>query len=174
MEYQIPDMIGEPIQAWRTWFVVPENGTSGELRLQSIIYGKLWEPKTIHEAECRALTNPDRDLPSLSKHEAPEEGHNCGIYAVNTPEQVDRYYRDPTYRVREGFMEIWRVRGIVALWGKIIEGDKGYRAQYAYPVRIEVPRYIKGRELHLSPREVQIGLEHYCEVEIIDDTLRAI
>jgi hypothetical protein len=165
MKFQVPDMVGEPIKAWRIWFVVPENKTSGELRLQSIVYGKLWEPKKIQKAHCHGIMVP-------THHEAPEEGHSCGIYAVKTHEEVDKYYRDPAYKARTNWMEIWRVVGQVAMWGKIVEGDRGYRAQYAYPTKIQIPRTVKGREQHLTAREVQIALEHYCETEIIEDTLR--
>jgi hypothetical protein len=167
MKYQVPDQVGDPIHAWRIWFVVPEHRTSGELRLQSIVYGKLWEPKVIVKASCRAsITHED--------HEAPSADHKCGIYAVKTSEEAHRYYRDPTYKARTEWMEIWKVIGQVALWGKVIEGENGYRAQYAYPVKLMIPRILKGREMHLTAREVQTGLAHYCDTEIVEDTLRVI
>jgi hypothetical protein len=64
------------------------------------------------------------------------------------------------------------VIGEVGLWGKIVPGKDGFRAQYAYPLRLQVPKQIKGRDQHLSAKEVVIGLEHYgCEIELTDDVL---
>jgi hypothetical protein len=171
MQYIVPDVIGEPVVAWRTWFVVPEHKTSGALRLQSIVYGDIWEPRVEHEAECRPGTSRVYDS-EKSIHVAPDDEHSCGIYAVDTPEQVDAYYRSGGYTARYEWMEIWRVVGTVAMWGKIVPGSNGYRSQYAYPKMIQVPKRIKGRLQHLSATEVVSALEHYdCDVELMNDTL---
>ena len=164
-EYKVPDLIGEPIQAWRCWFVVPENKTSGPLRLASVVYGDLWEPKKEHKARCRPAESA-----SEGWHDPPARTHGCGIYGVKTQEQVNRYYRSGEYRSRFEYTEIYRVIGLVALWGKIVPGEKGYRAEYAYPIKLQVAKKIKGRDWHLSPQEVANNLEEYgCEVELTDE-----
>ena len=58
-------------------------------------------------------------------HEAPDlECGWCGIYAVKTPRLDDR--DDAIY-------------GQVNLWGRVIEHEHGYRAQYAYPALLYTP-----------------------------------
>jgi len=157
-----PDYYGPPIKAWRTWYVVPADKTSGELRLRSFVHTDLWEQGEPFEAQCRLKTEP---------HDAPDDIHGCGVYAAREPKELDKYYRNPAYS-SGSWMEIWRVIGEVGLWGKIVPAEKGFRAQYAYPIRLQVPMRIKGRDLHLSAKEVAIALEHYsCEVELVDDTL---
>jgi hypothetical protein len=158
-DYTIPDAIGDPVVAWRVWFVVPKNKDSGELRLRSFVYQELWEPGEAHVAICNNPSQPgalERPLP----HDAPDDEHKCGIYAVKDREQVDHYFREPMYKSGQ-WKEIYRVIGRVNLWGKIIPGDKGYRAQFAYPHSIEVPSQIRGREQFLSTREIASSLRHY-------------
>lgn len=58
-------------------------------------------------------------------HDAPHENCSCGIYAAATE---DHEYRD------QG-----RVWGKVKMWGKIVPGTKGARAEYAYPSELHVP-----------------------------------
>lgn len=52
--------------------------------------------------------------------DAPARGCSCGIYALNHPAP-------------------WQgVFGEVNLWGRVLQGSKGWRAQYAYPKRLWV------------------------------------
>lgn len=64
--------------------------------------------------------------PRPCPHDPVAEDCTCGIYAVNTPKQAD------PYRQRHTSMALVRV----ALWGRVIIGDKGARGQYAYPVEV--------------------------------------
>lgn len=171
LDYIVPDSVGEPLRAWRTWFVVPENKTNGDLRLRSFIYANLWK-REVQEAVCKGGATGHIDREKYPPHEAPDDQHKCGIYASTTREGAELYYLNPEYSA-QSWMEIWRVIGEVGLWGKIVPGTKGYRAQYAYPMRLEVPKRIKGRELHLSAKEVALSLENYyeCEVELVEETL---
>ena len=58
------------------------------------------------------------------KHDAPKQGCTCGIYALSAEDGYEYY----SY---EGAMfPVW---GEVSLWGRVIRGTKGYRAQHAYP-----------------------------------------
>lgn len=59
----------------------------------------------------------------LVVHDAPYERCTCGVYAATTADNVPL---------------TGNVYGKVKLWGKIIPGDKGYRAQYAYPSEFHV------------------------------------
>jgi hypothetical protein len=162
-EYVVPDSTGDPLRAWRTWFVVPKNRTSGELRLRSFVYSRVWEIGEPQEASC--------NLENHTHTTTPDENCSCGLYGVTDKTRLDRYYRD-RYSNSGTWLEIYRVRGEVALWGKVFPGEYGYRAQYAYPVHIEVPARIKGRERLLSAKEVAASLEHYgCTTEVTDDEL---
>jgi hypothetical protein len=57
-------------------------------------------------------------------HEAPQYDCQCGFYATKEPDE-----QWATYSV---------VYGKVALWGRVIEHERGYRAQYAYPLELWV------------------------------------
>src|SRR5882724_9837870 len=110
-DYIVPDATGDPIVAWRCWFVVPENQDTGALRLRSFVYAELWEPGEVRVAECKNPSSPDgieRSLP----HPAPDDDHKCGIYAVSSRDQVDSYYRNDIFNPGQ-WREIWRVIGTV-------------------------------------------------------------
>lgn len=162
-DYTVPDSIGEPIRAWRTWYVVPKDKTSGELRLRSFVYARLWEIGQPLEATCSAERHIDSETPSANC--------TCGLHAVTDKEALNRYYRD-RYSTSGSWTEISRVCGEVALWGRLIPAEKGYRAQFAYPISIEIPRRIRGREQFLTPNEIALSLSHYgCEVKVNEDVL---
>ncbi len=56
-------------------------------------------------------------------HDAPHENCTCGIYAAKTLAQCP-----PA-----------EISGKVSMWGKVIPGDRGYRAEFAYPSELHVP-----------------------------------
>lgn len=62
------------------------------------------------------------------KHDdpAPSMGCTCGIYAQNHDIELSL---DP---------RVVQIVGAVSLWGRVIEHDKGFRAQYAYPKELVV------------------------------------
>ena len=62
-----------------------------------------------------------------------ESGNSCGIYAMKSRDDLD-----PN---RESDVVI----GTVALWGRVIEHAKGYRAKFAYPIMLDL------RERRIAP-----------------------
>jgi ribosomal protein S27AE len=54
-----------------------------------------------------------------------DEHCSCGIYAYKTREQAQNEENPP-----DKTMHIW---GEVYLWGRVVEHEKGFRAQFAYP-----------------------------------------
>lgn len=80
-------------------------------------YGAIWPYNTVLIAKCGKEEHDD-DVPNLNCQ--------CGIYAFRTP-QDSSYYSKNVAPVT--------VSGVVALWGKVIEHEDGYRAQYAYPLK---------------------------------------
>lgn len=126
-DFKVPDVIGEII-GWRAWNVIPWSNNTLH-RLQSLGAGggkhaTIWEPKKGMEAYC------------AKDHEVPDERCSCGFYAANTREHLvgmgyNRYdVESPTGKA---------VIGRVAMWGKVIPGTQGWRAQYARPIELFVP-----------------------------------
>jgi hypothetical protein len=125
-----PDYL-EPVEGWRLWKVVERDRRSF---LGSLFYGGTWSYLVPFPAACEhrrfSLRTPWRRRPS--GHPAPEESCTCGIHAAFEPSDVlpylDRFAGHRPYCAL----------GRVALWGDVVECQRGYRAQYAYPTRLYV------------------------------------
>ncbi len=104
-----PDGI-EPIVGWRYWRA--EAGW-----LFSLNRFKTWPAARALEARC-SLTDGHAQPP-------PGERCGCGIYAA-----LDL---DTLKEITEPDLESPLVVGEVALWGRVIPADLGYRAQFGYP-----------------------------------------
>jgi hypothetical protein len=103
----------EPILAWRTWTVSgSRDGTEVHL-LPVAGSSKAWPHRVPAHAECGR-----RRL-----HRVPGEDCTCGIHATRSTELLRRT-RDPA------------ALGTVALWGRVLEHEHGYRAEYGYPQRL--------------------------------------
>lgn len=117
---RVPDSPA-PVLGYRAWAV---RETRNGLRLRSLWFptGSEWPPFRRAEARCCAPTLP------LVRHRAPRPGHTCGLYAMKSVDDVREWTLDhaPT-----GGRPI--VAGGVWCWGTVVEGERGYRAQYAYP-----------------------------------------
>ncbi len=102
----------EPVLAWRTWTLTGRrDGT--HLRLRPVA-GRMrpWLPLKPAEAVCK--------LARL--HSAPNVDCTCGLHGVHEPDLLRRT-KSPA------------VLGRVALWGRVIEHELGYRGQFGYPQR---------------------------------------
>lgn len=114
----MPDEIKEssPIVAYRTWkFLEP-------YFLADVNNTTVWLPCEKLEARCAFYDS----------HIAPMSSCSCGIYALK--DGVTHEYNQANAFVGE-----------VYLWGRILEFEKGYRVQYAYPKSIGVCAYTKPR-----------------------------
>lgn len=107
----------EAIVAWRAWEVVDFvfRGGATEKRLAPYTAHMPWEPMERMEAICT----------SGGHHEAPWQTCSCGIWAVRDRETAEGVGPE--------------VIGSVYLWGRVLEFEKGYRAQYAYPKELVAP-----------------------------------
>lgn len=157
----VPDAI-EPIVGWRYWSL---NGG----RLGSLVQGRdtPWRVGVRKEAKCcspfstlreaseteleASETETTAELPPeledvefLREHQAPLESCWCGIHAAKDLDTL-RKVAGPGPIVGE-----------VYLWGKVIPGELGYRAQYAYPKSLRVVS--KG-----APDDVLELLRAYCD-----------
>ena len=127
----VPDGI-DPIVAWRYWRVDEKSG-----RLRSLARDRTeWLPNAPFEARCRyeRLDHTDArwrlvDGSFWKPHDSPGEACRCGIYGATNLRALRSH---PLFGFR------FTVAGEVLLWGKVIQGQLGYRAQYAYPKHLFV------------------------------------
>jgi hypothetical protein len=105
----------EPILAWRSWTLTGRR--DGEsLLLRPVTAGsRAWRPREVAQATCRLAWS----------HEAPNADCSCGLHATRDIDFLRRT-RSPA------------VLGRVALWGRVIEHEHGYRARFAYPQRLRL------------------------------------
>src|SRR3990170_3267992 len=136
---EVPDGIN-PIVGVRAWrvqqtlrkedrlFSVYKSGINWpigrKLEAQCVQPSSVWAglrgatPNMFTMALAKAAGDSSKDLPA---HQAPYDECSCGIYALNSS-------------LTENEVKPWQISaiiGIVLLWGRILEGDRGYRAQYA-------------------------------------------
>jgi hypothetical protein len=106
-------------------------------------------------------------------HGPPNHDCLCGIYAVATPAQALQYL---TCRLERGNGPRQRVIGLVSLWGRLVESERGWRATYGYPALLVVPR--RGRRSGIprrwlpgpSAEAIRAALAAYAvPVEVVDD-----
>lgn len=117
-------MSDEPIIGWRCW----RWNTSKET-LFSTVYGTPWPVQEKLTARCFV---DDPDAP-ICLH-CPMADCTCGIHAWS-----DRTYLDRIIQLEPYGFPVW---GQVSLWGRIVECERGYRAQYAYPYSLLIlPEY---------------------------------
>lgn len=117
----IPDYLS-PITGYRVW----QWDRAGLRSLN----GETWQPGQPLEARCRlsGFVHRRRRGASLRPHDAPHLNCTCGIYAGKSLEHLRR----PGY---QGSL----IYGQVLLWGAIIEHERGWRSQYAYPQSFLLP-----------------------------------
>ncbi len=87
--------------------------------------------------EALAAIPADRRSP----HASPEPTCGCGIWGLNDRRHVEQAIsQNPQHGI---------VIGIVALWGRVIECERGFRAERAYPVSLTL----------ISPRDSTTDIE---------------
>lgn len=99
--------------------------------------------------------------------EAPAERCRCGIYAFRDPEHlllhVQGWYSDPHLFAATTIERV--VLGAVALWGTVIEHERGYRAEYAYPLGLWVPPI--WRELYPQVEAIHRALGERYRIPVV-------
>lgn len=111
--------LAEPVHAWRTWTLWGSRD-GREVRLLPIAGdGKPWPSMRPATASCARRR----------RHVVPGLGCTCGLHGVPEPDALRRT-RDPA------------VLGTVALWGRVVEHEHGYRASLAYPQRLQLVCYL--------------------------------
>jgi hypothetical protein len=93
--------------------------------------GEPWHPGQPLAARCRvysAGTIVGRAEAAHHAHDAPQVNCTCGVYAARSLE----------YLRSAGYGE-YGICGEVYLWGKVVEHERGWRAQLAYPRNLFLP-----------------------------------
>jgi hypothetical protein len=117
------EFVAGPIVAWRAWKL---KGTG--LLWSTAMTDKFWPIGTPIRAQCSSGWH-ERYAPDI-----PKSCCQCGWYALRSKPEHARDVNNNTYHVI----------GQVALWGKVIAHEKGYRAEYAYPMSVELPTPMAG------------------------------
>jgi hypothetical protein len=118
----------------------------GRARLLSPVFDEEWPVRAPLEARCRAAAG-------TAAHAAPALACSCGVYAGRDPDAVLVHLVG-----RDGRDVVHRVLGQVALWGTVVESERGWRGALAYPVLLLVPaRRADGSAVELAPLAEALG-----------------
>lgn len=149
---------------WRAWAVVQQRK---RLRLRSIVFDTVWPAEAELSAGCnRVWTRVRARLPwhSAVEHDVPVPRCSCGIYATNDPELAAEYLY--LYSEVHQPRVLYRAVGLVSLWGSVVEGESGWRATFAYPKRIFLPRSQRRADVEA----LRSGLSEYgVPVDVLDE-----
>jgi hypothetical protein len=116
-------IVREPIVGWRQWnFMYPHF-------LANLGNDTIYVPREKIEARCEQDSPPGTLVlrKDHSEQQAPHLTCMCGIYAYKEKPRLLREIRN----IYSGL-----VYGEINLWGKVIEHEDGYRAQFGYPKRL--------------------------------------
>jgi len=127
---------GEPVLAWRAWRVYRIEtlrlGTQARLcAVGTEGVPKVWEPR----ARVRAACSQHQGL-----HEAPDPALECwcGIYGLRTEKAIREQVATWEENWQGGSELLGWAVGQVNLWGRVVEYERGWRAEFAYPYALTV------------------------------------
>lgn len=113
----------DAIVGWRVWRLC--RGPSGPALVAAGAGRGAWPARRALAAGCRRSPSGQGRPP----HRSPERACTCGAYASDTLRSLVAPGRP--------FPPL-PVVGTVALWGRVIEHARGWRAEYAYPDRVRL------------------------------------
>jgi len=165
-EVAAPDFAG-PIQGWRVWFAVD---VEGQTRLASPVYHLLWKPGSAFVARCLRSQWLSRIAAGGGQaHAPPAELCSCGVYAASDLSLACAYLGDRLVPKSLAWPLLHRVLGSVALWGEVVECERGWRGSYAYPAQLYVCRRDGAGARVLPAEELVDELSGYrVPVELIE------
>ena len=116
-------ILREPIVGWRQWnFMYPHF-------LANLGNDTIYVPREKIEARCEQEDHSEQQAPHLPC--------TCGIYAYKEKPrllgEIRITYGRPLAPPVSGLRLVY---GEINLWGKVIEHEDGYRAQFGYPKRL--------------------------------------
>jgi len=114
-------IVREPIVGWRQWnFMYPHF-------LANLGNDTIYVPREKIEARCEQVGHSEQQAPHLTC--------TCGIYAYKEKPRLLREIRNKM-TIPAIYSGRRLVYGEINLWGKVIEHEDGYRAQFGYPKRL--------------------------------------
>ena len=118
-----------PAIGFRAWQVRLDRKANGQeyAGLQGANQGKPWPGRHKATAVCTTVIGQE-----YADHVSPVRGCGCGLYAYHEPDGAPEYMHNYTDSPDT-------VMGAVIAWGRIIEYENGFRAQYARPIAISAP-----------------------------------
>ena len=129
-------IVREPIVGWRQWnFMYPHF-------LANLGNDTIYVPREKIEAHCEQYSTIGAlVLRKDHREQAPHLTCMCGIYAYKEKPTLLREINNSCsgFIPRKAMTELIRMRlvyGEINLWGKVIEHEDGYRAQFGYPKRL--------------------------------------
>ena len=143
-----PEHGAEPLVGWRVWRVVGDS-------LRAAVWGTEWPPLARFEADCLDLRP--------AEHASPGRGCDCGVYAFKRRKDAELLARE-----KVDPKDVLAL-GRVSLWGRVIETERGFRAERAYPYDLlllggteQLARKLRNRyavdvSLGLAPRPLHTG-----------------
>ena len=136
----------KPIVGWRMWKLLVDG--DGKVNIDSMHQGHgCWRPMEPARGLCAGY-----DDPSELNHRCPSWEHRCGIHAVKEIEQLQKWGNPDS-----------KVLGQVEMWGRVLEYEQGYRAEWAYPIKLFLQTKNKAYEERLW--------EAYLTEVVIDDDI---
>jgi hypothetical protein len=140
-ESAVPVVVG-PLRGYRYWHADWKNG---QPILRSLYHRTIWPVEDSLHAVCEQPPAPlvtwlrglfPSRFPLAKTHRAPCRTCDCGIYALTFPEAIERHELLPD---SGDFGQDAYVFGVVLLWGRVVQHEQGYRAEYGRPFRLLTP-----------------------------------
>jgi len=157
-----PDF-AEPFFGWRVWLLSRE---PEGFRHKSVVHKVVWQPRAPLEAACLRKRSYLSWVREPAEHEPPDETCECGVYATQAELLGEYLCLGPIDR------PLACAFGRVALWGTVLECERGWRASAAYPYHLYLPAEALARHGQ-APDEIGLHLADYgVPVEIVDRDLR--
>lgn len=157
----IPDYC-DALVGYRCWNVFPNGLMCGQS------YNEPWPPYQAMAARCGFAKSPGH-VHDGAWVAPPVYGCGCGIHALKQIDAAERRIIEEAqaavpgwYYVYENYMPpAGRVWGSIKLWGRVVEHDIGYRAEFAYPSQL----YCQDKALAATVAALY-GVP--CDVKVLD------
>lgn len=119
----------KPLVGWRMWDLRFDTRGDG-WRLRAISHPYIWEPMIPMRGTCHG--KPPEEI---TDHVCPSWEHRCGVHAVKEIFQV-RKWGSPTNGPKAAHV---RLLGELDMWGRVLEYEEGFRAEWGYPRKLYLP-----------------------------------
>ncbi len=139
-----------PLRAFRCWRVEWQDDRPV---LGSLFHSTVWPADGPLRAHCEQRAGSlaawirRRLSRKVESHPAPAWGCECGIYAMSRLDDEEDLKISPHICQRGPMDRVLRVAGVAQLWGRVVQHDRGYRAEYAQPLRLlSIPALVRVRD----------------------------